>query len=361
MRLSIRHSSWLILCLLLLGPALASCTSFVGNNTSAPDNMTLKVAINAKGAASLPFYIAQQRNYFKAQGLTLTPDPVSLIPTSGQMTAAVESGSIDLCAAGVISDLVNLSRIQGTIKLIGAETTSYSADVIMSNNLVQQAGLSQASSLSDKLKALEGKKIGVVSFTGGTAALLIYLFKTVLSVDINKVAQLVAVGGTAAAAVAALKQGRVDALSFFPPTGQQVESLGIGQIMISPPRGDIPQIEGMVSGIFYATQHIIDTKPQSMKAFIRAMDTAEVFIQQNPNQAATYMKQYLNLDDKTTTAVTAMVGSSYSTNPLVTQQSFNTATDFYVKAGIIQIAPRYSALVNSDVVNQALQGFTPHP
>ncbi|WP_165423698.1 ABC transporter substrate-binding protein [Ktedonosporobacter rubrisoli] len=316
--------------------------------------MTLNVGQTSSAVGYFPLYVALQKQYFKAQGLTLNPTVPPVLGTGAKMAAAIESNSIELAGGGVITDAFTVSRIDSQIRLLGALTNGYFIDVTISKRFAQQAHLSAASSLEQKVKALVGKKIGITSPGSGTEALMIYLFR-IYGYDVKRDAILVNLGGTETAALAALSTGRVDAISFFSPAGQEAEAAGIGDLFISPDRGDIPAMQGQLHGVFYTKQTVIDTKPKAVLAFIRAIAQAEDFIQKQPDQAMGLLEKYLHLRDmQVTRPVFDAIGPTFAQNPQISQKAYDEANEFHLKAGLIAIALPYKDMVATDTIKKAL-------
>src|SRR5581483_574168 len=343
MRFSIRRSTSLLACLLLLGVTVAACGRSA--TPSSANNMTLNVAQNSNAIGFFPLYVALQKNFIKDQGLTLNPSTPPQMGSGAKMTAAVESGNVEVVGGGIITDAFTLSKIDVHIKLLGALATGYFVDIIVSKRFEQQTHLSATSSLSDKVKALVGKKIGDTGTGSGTEALLTYLFRQ-QGLDAQRNATLVNVGTTSTAALAALSAGRVDALSFFAPAGQQAEARGIGDIFISADRGDVSSMQGELHGVFYTKQSVVDAKPKAIQAFIHAIAQAETFIHQNPAQAMTLLGKYLQeKNPQTLKTEFAAVMPIIPQNPLICQNAYNIANNFHVKAGLIATALSYNDLV----------------
>jgi NitT/TauT family transport system substrate-binding protein len=201
--------------------------------------------------------------------------------------------------------------------VLGQLQVAFPNDITVSNKFLQQTGLSESSPLEAKVKALVGKKIGVISSTGQTGGFVSYLFH-LFGLDVNKAATLVAVGNNVSAAVAALKTGRVDALSFYKPVGEAIETQGLGRIFISPLRGDVPQMQGQLNSVFYTKASLIRVKPNTFKALVRAMAMALAFIRKYPDQAIRILQKYTHIDDKTAAAAQHLRASSAST-PIVNE------------------------------------------
>jgi NitT/TauT family transport system substrate-binding protein len=341
---------------LLVGLSIAGCGG--SGTTTSTNSMTLSVAQNSNAIGFFPVYVAQKENFFKNQGLTLNPPNPILMGSGPKMTAAIESGSVDIAGGGIVTDAFTLSRVDAYVRLLGALMNGYYVDVVVSKSFEQQTGLTEASPLEAKVKALVGKKIGVSALGSGTEALLTYLFRQYGMSD-SKETTLVIVGGTTTAALASLRSGRVDAVSFFAPTGQVAEAQGIGDIFISPMRGDVPAMNGQLHGVIYAKQSVINAKPKAIAAFIRAIAQAETFIRNNPAQATVLLGKYLGIKNQALVkTIFAVMLPVIPQTPQISQQAYNTANQFHVQAGLIAIALPYKDMVAESTIQNALNGMS---
>ncbi len=268
MRFSMQRWLSLLTGLLLIGVSLAACGG--SSTTSSSNSMTLSFAQDTTSASFFTLYVAQQENFFKAQGLTLNPATPAVLGNGTKVTAAIETNAFEL-AGGTITDPFTLSRVNAHIKILGALMDTFTDDIVVSKQFEQETGLTEASPLEAKVKALVGKKIGIAAPGTVTEAFLIYLFKQ-YGLDAQRDATLVTLGNALSpTGIAAMSAGHVDALSFPPPTGQVAETRGIGNIFISPARGDVPAVQGMPYTVIWAKQSVIDAKPKAIRAFIRAI------------------------------------------------------------------------------------------
>ncbi len=348
MQLSLRFPLSLLVCLSLL--SLAACGS--SSSTTNPGNsMTLNVAQNSNSFSYFTLYVAEQEHFFTAQGLTLNPYPPIQLGTGTKTTAAVESNSVEL-AAGVITDAFTLSRVDSQIKLLGTLSTNLNVDIVVNKSFEQKAHLTANSSLEDKVKALVGKKIGVTSIGAATDAYLIYLFRQ-YGLDAHKDATVVNLGGSnVVAGLAALRNGRVDALSFPPPTGLEAESQGIGDWFIS--SKDVPSLATATNCVLYAKQSVIDAKPKAIQAFIRAIAQAEAWIHKNPSQALPLFAKYLKMSPKAAKPIADALMPDFPENPQIDHQGYDAAVQFHVQGGLLAIALAYNDMVATDTLNKAL-------
>lgn len=332
-----------------LGAALAGC------GTTAPTNSTqLSIAWVNIGMTAFPIFVAQQQGFFKAQGVTLNPAQIPSMGSGPKLTAAIQSGAVDV-AIGAITDAFTLSRVNAYIRVISLVSSAFGSDVIASKHLEQQTQMTATSPLADKVKALVGKKVSVSAPGGATDALLIYLSRS-YGLDSDRAITKVSIGSSPSAGLAALTSGRCDAVTLGVPTGQLCEAQGLGDIFISPMRGDVPALQGMAYGVAYALQSVIDAKPKAIQGFIRAIAQAEQYIHRNPEQAAALLGRFLNVNKKTLDIIVQTAMSSVPQSPQIDQHGYDIANDFHVKGGLIAIALPRKGIVADDVMSQALGG-----
>jgi ABC-type nitrate/sulfonate/bicarbonate transport system substrate-binding protein len=314
--------------------------------------MTLKVAEVTDGMPFFPFYVALQKNYFKAQGLILDPATVPQLGSGAKLASAVEAGNIDV-AVGGITDVFTISRVDAYIKIVGAITTDFLLDVVVSKSFEQQAHLTASSPLADKVKALENKKVGISAPNSASDALVTYLFRQ-QRLNAQRDVTKVNLGAAIPTDLAALQAGRVDAVVVSSPAGEIAEAQGFGDTFISPTRGDVPGMQGLPFGVAYAKQQTIDAKPKAVQAFIRGLAQGEEFIQNNPTQMVPLLQKYLKLDQNVADNAWSATKVSMPQNPQVSQQAFNIANQFQVDGGLTAITRPYKDLVSTDTINKAL-------
>lgn len=324
-----------------------ACTS---NSLSAAHPVKLAVGQAGKSIAFFRYYVAQQEGYFSSQGLDMV-DPIQMA-NGTKITAALKAGDLQI-ANGVITDAFTLARTDSTVQIIGTLLNAYAVDIVVSNAFTEQMTVTASSPLADKLNALKGKRVGMTGPNTGTQALLTYLFRQ-QGMDAKTAIQQISLGSDSAAAMAALKAGKVDALSYFVPFGQLAEAQGVGKIFISPLRGDIPELLGDAQGIYYTRQSVIDAQPQAVVAYIRAMSQAADFIHNNPAQTKVYLTKYLGLNETVADAVYTAALPSIVQDPQISQKAYNVAGQFHVKAGLVSIIPSYNKMVASTIIGNAL-------
>ncbi len=344
-----RLSFSFLICIVHLSLFIASC-----GTTSSTSSMTLKVAQATTSISLFPFYIAEQEHFFKAQGLTLVPDPPPVLGTGPKLDAAIEAGSVEIAPSSV-TDTFTVSRVDAYIRMLGAFSTDYLNDLIVSKHFEQQSHLTESSSLADKVKALLGKKIAVSASGSPSDALVTYLFRQ-FGYDASKDVTKVFLGTDPAAGLGALSQGRVDAITFPTPTGQFAQAQGVGDLFISPVHGDVPDMGGQLYGVIYARQQVIDAKPKAVQAYIRGLAQALAWIHKNQAQAKVLLAKFLKQKQSLADTIFDATLPSLPQTPQISQKSYEVANQFHVKAGLIALPLSYN-LVDTSTINTALSGL----
>lgn len=322
-----------------------------GGGGTAAQQLTLHYGQVSNSIAFFPVFVAQHEGYFAAGHLTVGPNPFPVLGTGAKVAAALAGGSIDV-GGSVMTDAFNLAKADQNPKVVAALVNAYYIDIVVGRNAhVAPAG----ASLIEKVKALRGRKIGITGPGSGTEALITYLFR-LAGMNAQTDATLVNLGADATAVLDALKTGRVDAVSFAQPLGQQATISGIGSIYISPARGDIPALTGEVQGVAFTDAAVLADKKPAVEAFVAGVARAEHLI----HTAATatlsaLLKDYLpDLQPKMVAAIVPLLRSEISATPAVSVPGYQKAVSFHKTAGLIANPPAYGTLVDSSLISAAL-------
>ncbi|TMR14062.1 ABC transporter substrate-binding protein [Nonomuraea zeae] len=320
----------------MAGVALGGCAQ--RSSTTPPG--VLNVGQISNSIAFFPLFVAEQQGYFTQEGVKLADRP--RLGTGAKVAAALKSGSIDL-GAGVLTDALNLARIDDKSRLVANLVDRYYVDVVVGSSFTAAAATDP---LDERIRALRGTKIGITGPGSGTEALVTYLFA---KVGLNSATdcELVNLGSTAASALGALKAGRVDALAFFQPIAQQAAAAGIGTRYISPAAGDVPDLVQTAHGVVFTTQRIIDKKPTEVAAFQRAIQRAQRFIHEADAAEITRMlAAYLKgIDPKALAELPDLMRTEMPQDIGFARASFDRAIAFHRATGLVKHLPAYEQIV----------------
>lgn len=332
-------------------PPSSSPSSAAGGGTaSTGGTTTLNVGVISNSVAFFPLYVARQQGYFADEHLDVPTFPV--LGTGARVAAALAGGSIDV-AAGVMTDAYNLAKTGKTPKVIAALVNSYYVDIVVSGS----AKVAPANaSLLTKIKSLKGLSIGITGPGSGTSALVTYLFQ-LAGMNPATDATEVSLGSSPTAVLNALKSGRVQALAFFQPIGQEAEADGIGSIYISPSRGDIPALNGDVHGVIYTDTSNLAGKQQAIEEFVAAVAKAEQFIHaSSPATVQSLLSKYEpTMKPATVAAIVPVLQKEIPAEPTISPAAYQIAATFHKTAGLVANPGSYADMIDSSVISGAVQ------
>lgn len=252
-----------------------------------PEKKDVHIAVGGKAALYyLPLTIAEQRGYFKDEGLNVK---ISDFAGGSQALRAVVGGSADV-VSGAFEHTINMQ----------AKKQAMQAFVLQGRAPQISIGVASAKAKDVKsAKDLKGMKVGVSAPGSSTNMMLNYF----LAKDGLKPTDVSIVGaGTGAGAIAALKSGQVDAMSNVDPVMTKLEQEGSVKII-----ADLRTMKGteqilggpMPAASLYAPVEYIKANPNTVQALTNAMVRALKWIQSATPQEllATVPESYL-LGDK---------------------------------------------------------------
>ena len=252
--------------LLLTGSvALIATPAFV--HAQAPEKPKLTLAVGGKNLLYyLPLTIAEQRGYFKAEGLDL-----NIVDFAGGARAlqAVVGGSADV-VSGAFEHTVNM---QSKGQYLRAFVLQGRAPQIVLG--VNPKTMPNYKTVAD----LKGKKIGV-SAPGSSTNVMVNFILAKAGLKPSDVS-IIGVG-TAQGAVAAVRAGQIDALSNLDPVITLLTRSGDLKI-VSDTRivAEADKVFGgpMPAACLYAPQAFIDKNPATVQALTNAIVRADKWIQ----------------------------------------------------------------------------------
>lgn len=224
-----------------------------------------------------PIYLAMKRGYFADEGLA-----VDLITSksSSEAVAAVVGGSA-LGGLTAATDSLNAIKSGAKVKIAYAISTQWGLVLTVSNNYMKQHHLNAGMPLDQKVKGLKGAKIGV-SAAGSATALSVRVMLTAEGLDPDKDVTIVPIGTNAAAILASLENGAIDACMFSPPVGNIVASKGIGAPFIDLNTGEVPAFDDTLFMNVVVNQDAVSNDSEQLAGMGRALKRALQDIAKDP-------------------------------------------------------------------------------
>ena len=227
----------------------------------------LTIAVGGKNLLYyLPLTIAEQRGYFKAEGLDVT-----IVDFAGGSRAlqAVVGGSADV-VSGAFEHTINMQHKGQAMRAFALQGRA--PMIVLGVNPKTMAGFKTVADL-------KGRKIGVTA-PGSSTNVMVNFILAKAGLKPSDVS-IVGVGG-GNGAVAAMRAGQIDALSNLDPVITLLTRSGDLKIVADTRVvAEAERVFGgpMPAGCFYAPQSFIDKNPNTVQALANALVRADKWIQ----------------------------------------------------------------------------------
>ncbi|MCW5750043.1 MAG: ABC transporter substrate-binding protein [Alphaproteobacteria bacterium] len=248
----------------------------------------LTVVISSTSFAWLPLYVADGAGYFRDESLNVE---ISNVKDGAVVVTAILSGNADI--AGVGANAVFAARVRNQpVRLLTPMNSEYTSTIFGRKDVFGKKGITENSTLEQKIEAIKGMKVGVINFNSGQHLMFRFLMQRYGGADLDKVAEVVPVGD-AGSTLAAMSRGLVDITAFSPPVPQRAVTEGYASVLLDPIRGDIPETRGMVFTAMATTEDTIAKRRTDLGAFVRAIDRANKLIYSDTPKAGEAARKYL--------------------------------------------------------------------
>ena len=222
----------------------------------------LRLSVGGKVlVAYLPLTIAEQRGYFKKEGLDVE---ISDFQAGNKALQALVGGSADI-GCGAYEHTIYMAVKGFPLKAVALQANSFGLVVAIQKDMA-----ASYRSLAD----LKGMKIGVTG-PGSASAIGLRMLLSKASLTADDVS-IIGVGG-GPGAVAAVKTGKLDAIANFDPAISLLERDGAIRIILDTRKQkDLEYLYGgpFAASAFYVDARFAEQNPKTMQAFVNAVSAA---------------------------------------------------------------------------------------
>ena len=252
---------------------------------------TVRLAVSIPALSFSPVYIAEALGYFGAQGVKVDS---TQLQSGGVAQKALVGGSVDMVEststdlAPAVSQGINLIAIQ--------DTANMTNEVCGRKDFFAAKGITESSSLKDKMAALKGAAIGITSPGSNSDRVIRWLVEKYGGLNPDTDTQIIQVGSVSADAQG-LDQNRIQAYVSSPPTCEINTASGNGMVLVKP--SDVPEFKTFVLEVLYTTKDWAQQHQAAAKGVATAISMGNNFALKHPDQAIAMMqKQFDKVDPK---------------------------------------------------------------
>jgi ABC-type nitrate/sulfonate/bicarbonate transport system substrate-binding protein len=150
--------------------------------------------------------------------------------------------------------------------------------------------------IDEKIKRLQGLKIGISSPGSSTDTLIRNLFLA-RGYEPDKVVNLQPLGN-GAALLAAFEKKLTDGVVWPSPIPEIIEHRGLGKTVIDPFSGEVPELNGVPYLVMATGRDTLKNKPDLLRRAMRAIGKAMEFAAANPAESCKMVRPYfLDVDE----------------------------------------------------------------
>lgn len=260
----------------MLHKAVLGLTLALAMGTAAGAQERIRLAIQPLGE-NLPSFVAYSRGFFAAHGLEVE---LVEVPFATSVLQGLMSGSIDIGSPSVVTLTQAVDAGLGVVAIAGMSVTNHSGS--------RAYTLASTQSGITDLAGLTGRVVAVAGLNGQIDVMLRYNLMT-HGVD---PAGVTIVEMPFPAQPDALRAGAIDAaLTVDPFVGRIVDS-GLG-VIVGRASDETP--EGVSTAVYAATRDWAEANPAIIDAFAAALQDAQAFVRDHPDEARVDMGTYTRL------------------------------------------------------------------
>jgi NitT/TauT family transport system substrate-binding protein len=316
--------------------------SFAPAYPQAPKKVKLTMPVVA--LSMTPVYLAKANGYFAEEELD-----VEMIITSGggPDIKALIAGEVDF--SFTTGDLVILADQEGKrLVMVMGGLHRLIINWAMHKEVAQARGITEATPLAEKLKALKGLTVGVTQTGALTAHLAAFVIRKAGYVPQQDV-KIIPVGA-GPTWLAALENRKVDVALTATPVPETAIGKGFAIMFINNAKGEDPSIPEFLMESLVTRPEVIGRNPDLVRRMVRALTRANKWaLSSSPEQVAGALKTFL---DKTPPEVLLNgVKSMLPTlNPdgRISERSVQITQDVLDQAGLVKKRARYSEIATND-------------
>ena len=266
---------------------------------------------------SISLFVADKAGFWDEEGLDVE---LTRVDSGANGYTLLLGDQVNMANAGLDVDVQAYEQGR-EIRHIYPLVNRVSMNLIVSNDVIEEFGVSPDDPLEDRLAVLPDLTFG---YTSPNAPTDIYArdLLALAGVEGDVSDQLVALE-SGANMVAALEAGSIDAFMLTPPTPNAAEAAGIGTVLIAGSRGDVPSWNDYpYSGVSAAANWLATPEGTEASArFVTGLLRANELIRTDPDQALEYVAEYFpDLDDEVLQSSLDDMIPSLPESPYITQE-----------------------------------------
>ena len=304
----------------------------------------VKLTMPVVALSMTPVYLAQARGYFAEEGLEVATTVTS---GSGPDIRALIAGDVDFTFTP--GDNVILAYQEGKrLVMVMSGLHRLFINWVIHKDVAKAKGITEASPLGEKLKALKGLTVGVTQAGALTAHLAAFVVRKAGYVPQQDVKILPI--GPGPTWLAALENRKVDVALTATPTPETAIHRGFAIMFIDNARGEDPSFPEFLMCNLITRPEVIEKQPDLVRKMARALVKANKWaLSATPEQVAEALKPTFAQTDPVIhlTGVKSVL-PALDPDGRTSERSLQITQDVLEQAGLLKKRIPYAEVVNND-------------
>jgi ABC-type nitrate/sulfonate/bicarbonate transport system substrate-binding protein len=288
-------------------------------------NEKASIAMPIVSVTFTPVYVALDHGFWSKAGLDVTLHDISGLGSTNAMLA----GSVDTAVAS------GPTLIRGNIrgqKMIGIAQMSNGVAFEIVVTKPAAGGLTMASPVADRIKALKGKKIAV---DGPNTIVHAYLKYVARKAGIDPDKEITVSPMQSEASLAAMKGGSLDGATLTSPWPLVAQKQG--EVLISSGYSDVPELLPFGQTVTLTRPEFCNQKPTVCEKLGTGYAQAHAFVQDNPKEAlAILTKRMSRVEPDILAGAFEQMRKTTPRSPRFSEEGLKNAQDLMVVGGMIK-------------------------
>ena len=304
----------------------------------------VKITIPVIAHSMTPVFLAQNKGFFADEKLEVD---VTSTNGGGPDIRALIAGDVDF--SFTTGDNVVLAQQEGKkLIMVMSGLNKLFINWAMHKDVAKSKGVTEATPLADKIKALKGLTVGVTNPGALTAHLAAFVIRKAgynPQQDVNIVPV-----GSGPTWLAALENRKVDVALTAPPVPDTAISRGFAILLINNAKGEDPSIPEFLMENLVARPDTVAKDGDTIRRMVRALTKANQWaLQSTPEQVAEALKPSMTtIQPDLLLAGVQAVRPALSKDGRTSERSVQITQDILEQAGILKKRVVFSEIVTND-------------
>lgn len=294
-----------------------------------PAKVTLLQGFNSMSFT--PIYVARAKGFFQAEGVDVD---VQIVTGSSIAFKGAVAGQAEFAAMGATELITAADRGLDRMIAVAAVNRAVTVSVAVRADVAAARKLDAGAPIAQRIAALRSLTLASGSPGGAIHTVVMYMLRQG-GLDPKTDVTVLSMGGTAPM-LAALRARQIDAIAISPPAPETAAAEGLGVLLISLSRGDMPELGTIAYDALVTSREYAEKNPDTVRRVVRAIARASNVVLDDPAETRAIMQRAF---DKTDPAVMAAVidniRGAFARDARFTEEMWRNAVRLNVDAGKI--------------------------